>query len=181
MLRFSDGKAMREGSSNIRLVKVLRVFLLGLLVIAVLIPVIHARIFPPLRSSKKLQADEIAAIQSLREIYRAQIQYQLNYPANGFACSLNTLAGAPSSGPPSPQSAQLLDGSLATGKMGGYRFAVDNCTDLFVHDQHTFTDYEATAVPQTFGKTGKRGFCIDQLGEIKVDPTGGGSCSEALQ
>jgi type IV pilus assembly protein PilA len=172
---------MRESSSKIPLAKVLRGLLFGLLAIAVLIPVIQALILPPIRASKKLQANEIVAIESLREIYRAQIQYQLNYPSKGFACSLSSLAGASSHGQASSQNAELLHGYLATGKMSGYSFAIDNCTDVNIHDQHTYTDYEATAVPQAFGKTGKRGFCIDQQGEVTVDPAGGGACSEALQ
>ena len=172
---------MRDGSSNISLVQVLRAFLPGLLVIAGLIPAIQALIVPSVRASEKLQANEIAAIQSLREIYRAQIQYQSNYPAHGFACSLNSLAGVASSGAPGPESAQLLHGHLATGQVSGYSFAIDNCTDVNIHNKHTYTDYEATAVPQAFGKTGKRGFCIDQQGEITVDPAGGAACSEVLQ
>ena len=43
--------------------------------------------------SMKAQADETSAIQSLRAIYQAQIQYQTNFPANGFACSLAALGG----------------------------------------------------------------------------------------
>jgi type IV pilus assembly protein PilA len=181
LLRFLDGNAMRELSSKIPRAKVLRGFVFGLLVIAVFIRMIQALVSPPVRSPKKLQADELAAVQSLREIYRAQIQYQLNYPAKGYACSLSSLAGTPSSGSPGPQSAQLLHGKLATGKIGGYRFAVDDCTDVNIQDHHTYTDYEATAVPMTVGKTGKRGFCVDRLGEVTVDPAGEGNCSEALQ
>ena len=35
----------------------------------------------------------------------------------------------------------------------------------------------STAVPQTVGKTGHRGFCMDMSGEIKTDPAGGTNCT----
>jgi type IV pilus assembly protein PilA len=40
-----------------------------------------------------------------------------------------------------------------------------------------FTSYEVTAVPQTVGKTGHRGFCMDMSGEIKADMAGGTNCT----
>ena len=50
-----------------------------------------------------------------------------------------------------------------------------------MNNQDQYTSYEATAVPQAVGKTGHRGFCIDQAGEIKADLTGGTNCSQAIQ
>jgi type IV pilus assembly protein PilA len=44
-----------------------------------------------------------------------------------------------------------------------------------------YTSYEATAVPQSVGKSGHRGFCIDQAGEIKADPAGGTNCAQPIQ
>jgi type IV pilus assembly protein PilA len=41
--------------------------------------------------------------------------------------------------------------------------------------------YTITAVPQTVGKTGDRGFCADQFGSIKYDPAGGTNCTQNLQ
>ena len=43
------------------------------------------------------------------------------------------------------------------------------------------TGYQVTAVPQTVGKTGDRGFCSDQFGTIKADPAGGTNCTQAIQ
>ena len=122
--------------------------------------------------SMKAQADETSAIQSLRAIYQAQIQYQTNFPSNGFACSLSALGGNASSGPPSAQAAQVLQGDLATGQKSGYTFNIVNCTKVNVNNQDMYTSYEATAVPQSVGKSGHRGFCIDQAGEIKADMAG---------
>jgi type IV pilus assembly protein PilA len=132
-------------------------------------------------SNMKSQANETSAIQSLRAIYEAQIQYQTNYPASGFAPNLTMLGGASSSGPPTAQSAQVLDTNLSTGQKSGYTFAIVNPTKVTVNNQDMYTSYEATAVPQAVGKTGHRGFCIDQAGEIKADPTGGTNCTVPLQ
>ncbi len=132
-------------------------------------------------SSMKSQANETSAIQSLRAIYQAQIQYQTTYPANGFACALNTLGGVGGSTAPSATSAQVLQGDLATGNKSGYTFSIVNCTKVTVNNQDMYTSYEATAVPQAIGKTGHRGFCIDQAGEIKADPAGGTNCTVPLQ
>jgi type IV pilus assembly protein PilA len=118
---------------------------------------------------------------SLRAIQAAEVQYQTNYPANGFACSLTVLGGNPGSGPPTAQAAQVLQTSLASGQKDGYTFNITNCTKAnTANNQDLFTSYEITAVPQTIGKTGHRGFCMDMSGEIKADPAGGTNCTVPL-
>ena len=156
-------------------------FTLMELLIVISIMLILMLIAIPNFAGMKMQANETSAVQSLRAIYEAQIQYQTNYPANGFACGLVTLGGDPKSGQPSPQSAQLLQGDLASGQKSGYTFNIVNCTKVTVNNQDMYTGYEATAVPQAVGKTGHRGFCIDQQGEVKADPAGGTNCTTALQ
>jgi len=156
-------------------------FTLMELLIVISIMLILMLIAIPNFSSMKSQANETSAIQSLRAIYQAQIQYQTNFPANGFAPSLSILGGTSASGPPTSQAAQVLDGNLATGQKSGYTFAIVNPTKVTVNNQDMYTGYEATAVPQAVGKTGHRGFCIDQQGEIKSDPTGGTNCTVPLQ
>ena len=104
---------MRDGSNASSLAVVVRGLVLGLVGVAVLIPLVQALIVIPLRSSRTLEANEIAAIQSLREIYSAEIEYQKNYPGKGFACSLSALGGTTTYGPPSSQSAHLQHGYLA--------------------------------------------------------------------
>jgi type IV pilus assembly protein PilA len=158
-----------------------RGFTLMELLIVMSIMIILMLIAIPNFISMKAQADETSAIQSLRAIYQAQIQYQTNFPANGFACSLASLGGNASSGPPSPQAAQVLQGDLATGQKSGYTFNIVNCSKVNVNNQDMFTSYEATAVPQSVGKSGHRGFCIDQAGEIKADMAGGTNCSQPIQ
>jgi type IV pilus assembly protein PilA len=158
-----------------------RGFTLMELLIVMSIMIILMLIAIPNFISMKAQADETSAIQSLRAIYQAQIQYQTNFPTNGFACALPALGGNASSGPPSATAAQVLQGDLATGQKSGYTFSIVNCTKVTVNNQDMYTSYEATAVPQSVGKSGHRGFCIDQAGEIKADPAGGTNCSQPIQ
>jgi len=156
-------------------------FTLMELLIVISIMLILMLIAIPNMLNLRSQANETSAIQSLRAIYEAQIQYQTNYPANGFACSLQALGGDSSSGAPNAQNAQLLQRDVATGNKAGYTFNLVNCTKTTVNNQDMYTSYEATAVPQAVGKTGHRGFCIDMTGEIKADPAGGTNCTVPLQ
>jgi type IV pilus assembly protein PilA len=156
-------------------------FTLMELLIVMSIMIILMLIAIPNFISMKASADETSAMQSLRPIYQAQIQYQTSYPANGFACSLATLGGNTSSGPPTATAAQVLQGDLAAGQKSGYTFNIVNCSKVTVNNQDMYTSYEATAVPQSIGKTGHKGFCIDPAGEIKSDPAGGTNCTQAVQ
>jgi type IV pilus assembly protein PilA len=156
-------------------------FTLMELLIVISIMLILMLIAIPNFAGMKMQANETSAIQSLRAIYQGEIQYQTNYPANGFACSLGALGGSPSAGAPTPQAAQTLQSDLAGGQKSGYTFSIVNCTKVTVNNQDMYTGYEATAVPQAVGKTGHRGFCIDQQGEVKADPAGGTNCTQSLQ
>jgi len=164
---FSCKQSRRLDEAGFTLMELLIVISIMLILMLIAIPNMLN-----LRSS----ANETSAIQSLRAVYQAQIQYQTNYPANGFACSLQTLGGDASS-PPSPQSAQLLQRDLASGVKAGYTFNLTNCTKIPVNNQDMYTSFEVTAVPQAVGKTGHKGFCMDMSGEIKSDPTGGTNCT----
>jgi type IV pilus assembly protein PilA len=156
-------------------------FTLMELLIVMSIMIILMLIAIPNFLSMKAEADETSAMQSLRAIYQAQIQYQINFPANGFACSLAALGGNATSGPPSAQAAQVLQTDLAAGQKSGYTFNVVNCTKVTVNNQDMYTAYEATAVPQSVGKSGHRGFCMDAKGEITADMSGGTNCTQPVQ
>jgi type IV pilus assembly protein PilA len=129
----------------------------------------------------RITAHETSAINSLQAIYKAQIQYQTTYPANGFSCSMQALGGDPKSGLPTPTSAQLLQGDLPVGVKDGYTFSIVNCTKVNVNNVDQITSYQVTAVPQAVGKTGNRGFCIDEYNDIKSDPLGGTNCTQSIQ
>jgi type IV pilus assembly protein PilA len=133
--------------------------------------------------SMKIRANEVSAINSLRVITQAEIEYDSTYPANGYACDLKALGGVPGSGMPTPTGAQLLDNDLASsGFKSGYYFKISNCEKVTVNGTDRITGYVLTAVPAAPGKTGNRGFCTDQFGGApKYDPAGGTSCTQSLQ
>jgi type IV pilus assembly protein PilA len=151
------------------------------LLIVISIMLILMLIAIPNFNKMKATANELSATNSLQAIYKAQIQYQTTYPSNGFACSLQALGGDPKQGTPTPTSAQLLQGDLPAGIKAGYTFNIVNCTKVTVNNTDQITGFEVTAVPQAVGKTGNRGFCIDNFGEIKTDPTGGTNCTQNIQ
>jgi type IV pilus assembly protein PilA len=154
--------------------------LMELLIVMSVILILMLVAIPSLLNMKS-SANETSAVASLHAIQSAEVQYQINFPANGFSCSIGALGGNPGSGPPTPQAAQMLQSTLATGQKDGYVFNITNCTKApNSTNQDLFTSYEVTAVPQTVGKTGHRGFCMDMSGEIKSDPTGGTNCTAPI-
>ncbi|MGA2650545.1 MAG: hypothetical protein ABSF28_08475 [Terracidiphilus sp.] len=132
----------------------------------------------PLHASPK--TNELRALNSIREIYRAEIMYESTYPANGFACSLAVLGGDPKSGPSGPMAAQLIDTDLASGIDNGYIFRITECQKETINGIDKGLSFKVTAVPQIPGKTGFRSFCHDQSGELTTDPLGGASCTVTL-
>lgn len=156
-------------------------FTLMELLIVISIMLILMLIAIPNMLNLKASANETSAIQSLRAIHEAEIQYQTEFPANGYACSLASLGGNASSGPPNAQGAQILQSDLAGGQKSGYTFNITNCTKSTVNNQDMYTSFEATAVPQAVGKTGHNGFCLDMSGQIMKDPTGGTNCTVPIQ
>ncbi len=126
-------------------------------------------------------AQETSAIESLRMLGVAEIQYQTTYPAHGFACSLTALGGGSGSGAPTPEGAQLIPSDLASGQKSGYTFAISNCSKTTVNGETKYTGYEINAVPSVPGRSGDRGFCTDASEEIRYDPKGGVNCTEPLK
>lgn len=153
--------------------------LMELLIVMSVILILMAVAIPNYMNMRS-EANETAAQEELRTLNSAEIQYQTNYPANGFSCTLSQLGGDAKSGAPSAQSAQLIPNDLASGYKSGYLFAITNCTKVNVNNQDVYTSFEVTAVPQQVGKTGHRGFCMDQTGEVKADPSGGTNCTQPV-
>jgi type IV pilus assembly protein PilA len=154
--------------------------LMELLIVIAIILILMLMAIPTIGGIKK-QANETSAINSVQVIEKAQMQYESTYPANGYACSLAALGGDPKSGAPTPAAAQLMQSDLASGVKSGYIFAISNCTKVNLNGTDRITGYQITAVPQTVGKTGNRGFCSDEFGTIKSDPAGGTNCTQPLQ
>jgi type IV pilus assembly protein PilA len=155
--------------------------LMELLIVIAIILILMLMAIPTIGVMKK-HANDVSAINSLRAITQAEIQYESTYPANGYACTLTALGGDPASGPPTPQASQLIQSDLASGYKSGYIFNITNCTKVTINNTDRVTGYTLTAVPQAVGKTGDRGFCTDQYGgSPKYDPTGGTNCTQLLQ
>lgn len=154
--------------------------LIELLIVMSVMLILMTLAVPQLLKLRK-QAYQTSAIQSLRAVAQAELQYNSTYPANGFACTLSALGGQPGSGAPTSQAAQMIPPDLATGQKAGYTFAISNCTKVTVNNQDMFTSYQITAVPQSVGKTGDLGYCTDENNLIRYDPAGGTNCTQPLQ
>ena len=153
--------------------------LMELLIVIAIILILMLMAIPTIGSLKK-KANETSAINSVQVISKAELQYESTYPSNGYSCTLPALGGDPSSGAPSAAGAQILQGDLTSGYKSGYIFTIGNCTHVTINSTDRYTGYAVTAVPQTVGKTGDRGFCSDQFGTIKFDPAGGTNCTQTL-
>jgi type IV pilus assembly protein PilA len=154
--------------------------LMELLIVIAIILILMLMAIPTIGGLTR-QADETSAIQSIRAISQAQLQYSSTFPSNGYACTLAALGGDPKAGAPTPAASQMLQGDLTSGIKSGYIFSIGNCTKVNLNGVDRITGYQVTAVPATVGKTGNRGFCSDEFGTIKADPAGGTNCTQLLQ
>lgn len=154
--------------------------LMELLIVMAIIAILMLIAIPTVGSLKK-NANRLSAIQSIRAIQQAEMQYESTYPANGYACDLKALGGDPNTGAASATAAQILQPDITSGYKSGYIFSIGNCQKVTVNGQDRITSYTVTGIPQTVGKSGDSGFCSDQFGTIKSDPTGGTNCTQLVQ
>jgi type IV pilus assembly protein PilA len=131
-----------------------RGFTLIELMIVIAIILIIAAIAVPKLSSQRQNAQEMAAIQQIRTLHQAQIQYYGQF--GRYATSLAEL-GPPASGSPGPQAADLIPKSLADGKGTGYLFTI----------AANPSGYVINANPEQFGSSGRRTFYSDQSGVVR--------------
>ncbi len=118
-----------------------------LIVIAIILIIITIAL--PRFSSAQRYAKETSALGAIRTIHTVQVQYYSQY--GKYASSLTEL-GPPSSGAATPAAADLIDGTLATGEKGGYKFTVGPNSGGYV----------INANPVAFGVSGSRTFYSDQ-------------------
>src|ERR1700712_1080364 len=97
--------------------------LIELLIVMSVMLILMTLAIPQLLKLRKTAA-ETSAIQSVRTIGQAEIQYNSAYPQNGFSCALASMGGVPGTGAPSAQAAQVLDPTLAAGQKQGYTFNI---------------------------------------------------------
>ena len=139
-----------------------RGFTLIELMIVIAIILIIAAIAVPKLSSQRQNAQEMAAIQQIRTLHQAQIQYYGQF--GRYATTLAEL-GPPASGSAGPQAADLIPKSLADGRGTGYLFTVTANP----------SGYSINANPEQFGSSGRRTFFSDQSGVIRAKNPGPGA------
>jgi type IV pilus assembly protein PilA len=111
--------------------------------------------------------NEPSAVGSLRSLVTAEIYYAHAYSEIGFTCTLANFSPPAAGQKPSAKAAGVIDPPLTSGTKAGYHFTL-TCPEK-AKPQKT---YRLSAVPITPGKSGKRAFCTDQTGTIKVSDDG---------
>lgn len=110
-----------------------------------------------IEDSQRKKAEQMTAAALLR-IVAAEEAYHSR--RGTYACSLAALAGTDKSQPES--GGFLFDPGLATGKEGGYIFAISGCDG---------SHYKAVAEP-AIGDSGRRAFCTDEHGAMLASADG---------
>jgi type IV pilus assembly protein PilA len=141
--------------------------LLELMIVIALMVIILAMVIPSMKEAK-IHADELSAIAAVRAINQAEVQYQSAY--GGYADSLAKLGGADPC-TKSPDTACLLDDSLAGGSKSGYSFTAIGENKSSGDN----TSYVVGAAPEVFDRTGRRRFCSSEKNVIRADPNGEGN------
>ena len=149
--------------------------LIELLIVVAIIVILITMALPKLTSAK-IGANEAAAAGALRQIGQAETQYSTTYVSKGYADSLAALGnGGLANGTtcmPAPEHACLIDSSLSTGSISGYRFVVLGGTPV----NGVNVTYSAGAAPLAYNSTGVRLFCItSDDGHIRYDANIGAS------
>jgi len=143
--------------------------LIELLIVVAIILIIAAIAIPNLMRSK-MAANQSSAVGSLRTINTAQVTFQTNYPAVGYAATLAALGGSEatctSATGASSTSACLIDPVLAAGTKSGYVFAVA------AGGGTPAVTYTSLATPQVQGQTGQNAYCSDQSGVLFYNLSG---------
>jgi len=155
--------------------------LIELLIVVAIILIIAAIAIPNLMRAR-MAANESSAVASLRTITTGENTYQATYPTVGFAPNLKALGGALGVAcVPATGTACLIDSVLAndgnpanTGKSGYNVVSGAGTTNAGV-----VIGYAIQASPMILNQTGVRGFCSEEDGVIRVDPSGTCSNNEA--
>jgi prepilin-type N-terminal cleavage/methylation domain-containing protein len=159
--------------------------LIELLIVVAIIGIIAAIAVPGLLRAR-MSANEAAAIGSLRAIHGAQSTYASVAGNNGYATSLAILAIGCAGGAQGFISLDLDPATVGADPVpkSGYLVTVAGnglvgTTDC--NGTSTNSDYSATAVPETAGSTGQRGFNMGASGTIFADPAGGSAGTTPIQ
>jgi type IV pilus assembly protein PilA len=140
--------------------------LIELLIVVTIILIIAGIAIPNLMRNK-IQANETAAVETLRTLNGSVLLYWNSY--GGFPHALSDMGPAPGGAAASAASADLIDSVLASGVKSGYRFTyAGGPTD----PGGNVLSYSVTATPVVAGSTGQRSFFTDQSGTIRNTSNG---------
>ena len=163
--------------------------LIELLVVVAIVGIVSGISIPGLLRAR-VTGNETAAIGTLRSVNNAQASYAASAGRGGFATSLTILGtpcGAAADAFISPDLSPATPGvtGVGTGVLkSGYQVdvagnGVSGTVDC--NSAATNTGYRATAVPQSIGVTGLRGFVTNNTGTIYFDPAGGTNATTPIQ
>jgi type IV pilus assembly protein PilA len=118
-----------------------------LIVISIILIIITIAV--PKFQRAQMTARQTAAIQAIRAIHTAEVEYQSQY--GRYANSLTEL-GPPASGAPSSAAADLIGNDVSNGEKQGYKFTLTGSQGGYV----------IIAVPVTYGTSGAVTYFSDQ-------------------
>ena len=136
--------------------------LIELLIVVTIIMIIAAIAIPNLMRSK-IQANEAAAVETLRTLETSAVMYSTTY--GGFPHAISDMGPAGGNANMTSTAADLIDVVLASGVKSGYKFTyVVESSDM----AGNVLSYAVTATPVTPGTTGQRSFYVDPSGTIRA-------------
>ena len=147
--------------------------LIELLIVVTIIMIIAAIAIPNLVLSKS-QANETAAVQSLKTLNEAVLLYQNTY--GGFPHQLSDMGPVSGGAAPSSSAADLIDSVLSSGVKSGYKFSY---TASASDPSGNVLNYSVAASPVTPGTSGQRSFYTDQSGTIRASLNGAADSSSS--
>ena len=140
--------------------------LIELLIVVTIILIIAAIAIPNLMRNK-IQANETAAVETMRTLNESILLYSNSY--GGFPHALSDMGPASGGTAASSAGADLIDATLAGGVKSGYKFAY---TPVVSDAAGNVQSYSISATPVVAGSTGQRSFFTDQSGTIRSTGNG---------
>jgi prepilin-type N-terminal cleavage/methylation domain-containing protein len=147
--------------------------LIELLIVVTIILIIAAIAIPNLMRNK-IQANETAAVETMRTLNESILLYSNSY--GGFPHALSDMGPAAGGTGATSAGADLIDVTLASGVKSGYKFTY---APVVVDPAGNVQSYSITATPVVAGSTGQRSFFTDQSGTIRNTSSGTADAASA--